>query len=360
MVEDKNRSVIVSMDSSFFRNPVDESKYRSRESKPESPFSLKVPKESAKGASERLLAALAELENGRGHLSAADLEARKRGVLDRAVDEIGELDPVLGAVLRKTREEGKAGTATLQREVEQARSEAVREKHRADKLEKENIDLTHEYERQSALIDSQKILIKDLKRQQPRETTSVSASSEKMENLSSEIKMMCKENGRLEALAKRLQNDLRQSRLREATLTTLLKSTPAPIRMGAKENAGADRSFDVNVLAESKASLNKTELRLPQKKRVMVPPLDFSRLPQRKVANLTVVQVQCDSASSASLSDSAEASENGKAIEVEVAPADKSKEEILEAASGSQSLLDKAIDNLDDMSSSWRDVLKDK
>ena len=103
-------------------------------------------------------------------------------------------------------------------EIENVNILLAKEKLRADNLEKENIELTKEYKKQCNLAESQIILINDLK----RKLNDIGVDN-KMETLTTEIKLLYQENAKLQSMIKSLLLDLKQSKLREDTLTKLIK-----------------------------------------------------------------------------------------------------------------------------------------
>ncbi len=267
-------------------------------------------KDPTKKPTERMLSALEELERNRQHMSAPELREKRRSLLVQSLEEIldSESAAAYGQVLMKVKEELEhkdSSRDALQRELVDAKNALSVEKRRGDKLEKENVELTKEYDKQAALINSQRVLIKELKRQSA-ETSNVStgtAAAGKLESLMGEIKTLYKENSRLDLLAKKLQYDLKQSKVRESTLTKLLKGNSAMLSglssLALNSSVVSPSSgIKENIVLESN-DLNRTECEktAPQKTRakVVVPPLDFSKLPQRKQAQVTVVQ--CESTS---------------------------------------------------------------
>ena len=331
-------------------------------------------KAQAKNHSEKILNSLAELEKNTERLTDKELKNKIFSLLKGSLEEIIDKNTTVHytGVLRRVKDsydehmvdcakEQQSKICSLQQEISTMRTEAGKEKRRADKLEKENIELTKEYEKQSALIDSQKIVIKELKKQASEGNNECKTESgsktqkEKIESLMSELKSLYNENNKLDLTAKKLNYDLKQSKIRELTLTKMLKGNSAILSStvgnasGLKENKKTDTMGVNNILKESK-ELNKSGKKGVEigKNKVIVPKLDFSKLAQKKLAQITVVQ--CESSAS-------ESSANGSKgnLQINIEQNDVKKEEI-----DPENFLDKAIDNIDDLSSSWRDALKDK
>ena len=293
----------------------------------------KVPAESAKSSAEDTLLLIERSGKHsekmlRGFQKIAQDPGDKRLLLaDLYLAEIIQADPLYGSVLKHIKEIyedsrwTKEGASTKCKEHEEDKKEMLRlketmkeERRKNEKLEQENKELTKEYERQGTLLESQKALVKDLRKQladgaenQRKETTG----PDKTQSLMKEINALYEENNKLTLITKKLREDIQQAKARETTLAKMLKSEAivhgdkANELSSIKENKNASL-MDRSVLVESKKenkrdstvskSLNKTMLEVGKKK-VSIPKLDFSKLPQKKPTKITVIPSQSESQS---------------------------------------------------------------
>eukprot|EP01022_Parablepharisma_sp_SALTPOND_P018211 TRINITY_DN2965_c0_g1_i1.p3 TRINITY_DN2965_c0_g1~~TRINITY_DN2965_c0_g1_i1.p3 ORF type:complete len:466 (+),score=50.40 TRINITY_DN2965_c0_g1_i1:3440-4837(+) len=352
-VEKEDRSMIVATNSSFFccgETPTQEFENFLKEDK------------------ERMMNEIQAMEKS---LPPAELKAKLHEYLKGCFNEIIKADPIYGVVLEKIKisyENLLVENAKKVQEVTGIKDYLVKERRRGDKLEKENIELTKEYEKQCTLIDSQKILIKELKKQ-VNDSSLEAKGQQKVESLMGEIKTLYKENTKLESTIKKLSFDLKQSKAREATLAKLLKgdSLVATNEFSSIKENGTSFCVPAKVLTESK-DLNKTEYKdstigkSKPKNKVVVPKLDFSKLPQKKQAQLKVVHCEpCSASSSEENFEQKLKAELGKGKLIrmqsyEVELMGNEKEEVANEEE-SENILDQVIDEI---SSSWRDMLKYK
>eukprot|EP00826_Nyctotherus_ovalis_P040790 TRINITY_DN4047_c0_g1_i1.p1 TRINITY_DN4047_c0_g1~~TRINITY_DN4047_c0_g1_i1.p1 ORF type:complete len:394 (-),score=114.56 TRINITY_DN4047_c0_g1_i1:42-1223(-) len=182
------------------------------------------------------------------------------------------------------------------KELGEVKESLERERLKNEKLEQENIKLTKEYESQCTLINSQKKLIKDLQLKMQSEDT------KQRENLLLEIDRLTQENGKLELQIKRLTEELGRSKEQEAALERLIKSnsfvTTCTDSLTTKENE-ALKSKSNNTAAKQPASTSNSTKGKTKKPNVVVPRLDFSKLPQKEQAKFKVIQCEASSISSA-------------------------------------------------------------
>ena len=144
------------------------------------------------------------------------------------------------------------------KELEAIKEELVRERIRADKLEQENISLSKEYEKQCEMLVSQKVMIRELKKKRTPEP-----------NLVTEIETLYKENNKLTKTNKLLIQQLKEAKDKEVLLAKALK-----------EN-NPQTEIESNKLQTANVSHSTTLVKI-KKDKVLIPKLDFSKLPQKK------------------------------------------------------------------------------
>ncbi len=289
--DDKNKSVIVTTNNNSF--------FCVNQNGTLSPTNLDEDETTTlelKASAAEMLTKIHELEKT---ITTTEGKAKLYSFLKECFEEIVKSDPIYGKLLEKIK---------LSHDSERtlAESNLQKEKHRGDKLEKENIELTKEYEKQCTLIDSQKILIRELKKQTSNGTTAAGVeNSQKMENLMNEIKTLYKENSRLEAALKKATSELKQYKDKEkamvATPAVVVQTLPA-----TKFKENESEFVKKPILTESAEWFNKSKVReksatttlAKTKPKVVVPKLDFSKLPQKKQAVVKVVQCEPSSATS--------------------------------------------------------------
>lgn len=241
------------------------------------------------------------LEGNSGNISVEDFRNQKYALHQRFFEEIAKEDTIYGKILAKildsfkekekfTQEQFCLKISNIQKENDFLKESLNNQKKKYEKLEKENIEMASEYEKQSALIDSQKIMIKTLKKEVSEKTTisdseNTESGKAQIQKLMSEIGTLYKENTRVSIIAQKLQNELKQAKVRELTLVKMLKGS---------ENKEADKNVKPTVLQEKKNEENKGMS--STEKKIIIPKLDFSKLPQKKPCKITVVP--CDSTSS--------------------------------------------------------------
>lgn len=182
------------------------------------------------------------------------------------------------------------------KELGEVRESLGRERLKNERLEQENIRLTKEYENQCTLINSQKKLIKDLQLKIQSEDTKLK------DNLMVEIDKLTQERNKLELQIKRLTEELGRSKEQEAALERLIKSnsfvTTCADSLTTKENE-ALKSKSNNTAARQTVSASNSTKAKNKKPNVVVPRLDFSKLPQKEQAKFKVIQCEASSISSA-------------------------------------------------------------
>jgi len=169
--------------------------------------------------------------------------------------------------------------AAFSKELNEVEESLGKEKLKNEKLERENVRLTKEYESQCTLINSQKKLIKDLQLKLQSE------SDKQREGLEQELNKLMQENTKLKHQIKQLTEQLNHSKEQEAALERLIKSnsfvTTCTESLITNETSNTNKS-------------NKTK-----KANVVVPRLDFSKLPQKEQAKIKVIPCEINSLSSA-------------------------------------------------------------
>jgi hypothetical protein len=162
------------------------------------------------------------------------------------------------------------------KELNEVKESLGKEKLKNEKLEQENIRLTKEYENQCTLISSQKKLIKDLQLKIQTEN------NKQKESLEQELTKLTQDNNKLQVQVKQLTEQLNQSKEQEAALERLIKSN----------------SF-VTSCTESLTTNETAKTNKPKKPNVIIPKLDFTKLPQKEQAKIKVIQCEINSLSSA-------------------------------------------------------------
>jgi len=162
-------------------------------------------------------------------------------------------------------------------EVLQLRESLNNEKMKNEKLVKENLKLTKEHESQCALINSQKELIKELKRKLGEQKLK----AESTLKTDAEINKLQKENTRLEEFVKNLLVEVSQLKTRNMNIKRHPLTNNEPFT--AKENSVTKHSR--NLVSKQ---MNKTVQSIKLKK-VSIPKLDLSKLPQKERAQLKII-----------------------------------------------------------------------
>jgi len=292
---------------------------------------------------------------------------KMHNLMKNKLDEIIKQDPIYGKVLEKIKQfYEKVYLESNKRPDSEPNSSKhnesnnlllYKEKQRADKLEKENIELSKEYEKQCAVIESQKIQIKDLKNQisnnSAQNTTKISENnksgeSKKVESMILEIKALYKENAKLESMVKKLKTDLLVSKSKESTLSKLFEAKKQ------KNEISLAATTKNSVLTESK-DLNQSVNLGKTKTKVVVPKLDFSKLPQKKKAQLKVIE--CEQKSASSMNDPVEQEESIGILGKMLNKKEKMLNENEIKNQDTENILDQAINEIE---GSWNEVMNAK
>ena len=202
-------------------------------------------------------------------------------------------------------------------------------KQRVNKLQEENGKLSEDYINKCALINVQQEQIAGLRKQ----IEFAFKSEEKVNHLLTELKKYQQENKELRSTIDKLTAELAQAKLRETSLSKLLKRSS----LSCKCNG----TITVNELIPKLMITKENSHVSKAKPDVVIPRLDFSKLPQKKKADLKVIQ--CEPSNTNSIGDSSE--ENTKAA-LKLLPGEYivfDKEEIVDAKEESESVLNSNI-----------------
>eukprot|EP00826_Nyctotherus_ovalis_P017315 TRINITY_DN15092_c0_g2_i5.p1 TRINITY_DN15092_c0_g2~~TRINITY_DN15092_c0_g2_i5.p1 ORF type:complete len:288 (-),score=65.13 TRINITY_DN15092_c0_g2_i5:101-964(-) len=211
------------------------------------------------------------------------VNALEESVYDKVLGEIKEsCESLLVQSIAKLRN-------ASSKDLSELKESLVSERMRNEKLARENTRLAREHENQCALINSQKELIKELKRKLTEESL-VSEMKFKAENLAAEIDKLQKENIRLEALVKDLSIELGQFKVQDPNVMNIAKKTAfigsCSEPFSAKENNVPKPSRS---LLSNELNRTASQSKLKPKKLPVIPKLDLSKLPQKERAQLKVI-----------------------------------------------------------------------
>ena len=227
-------------------------------------------------------------------------KSNKQGISNEIIIESIEqkLDPIYDGVLNEFKESYehfmikqllKLKEITLNdnkisgKKLDEVEESLASEKMKNEKLEEENIRLSKEYEKQCVLIKSQNGIIKELKEKLNHQA------SEQSNNINIELKNLYKENYRLENMVKSLSEEVNKYRM---TLDKISKD---------------ESMFMTGITTKENAALTVHNTTFPKmdtigisksKKSVVIPKLDFTKLPQKKQAIFKVIQYDQTSISS--------------------------------------------------------------
>ena len=177
---------------------------------------------------------------------------------------------------------------TSNQELITVKNDLDKERKRTNKLEKENVDLTKEYEKQREIISSQQELIVKLKKKMNL------SNSELKHNHKEEVILLNQENEKLKSENEKLIIELNQVKVREESLINLLKGNMYITEFKDITSNCMNLQNQITI-ANPRISQNKVE----------VPRLDFSKLTQKAKASIKIVQCDqdCSHTSSSVLSE---------------------------------------------------------
>lgn len=212
-----------------------------------------------------------------------DVKALEESVYEKVLGEIKEsCESLLVQSIAKLRNASRKDLSELKESL-------TSERMRSEKLARENTRLAKEHENQCALINSQKELIKELKRKLAEEGL-ISEMKFRAETLTAEIDKLQKENMRLETLVRDLTIELAQFKAQDPNVMNIARR--GAFMGSCSELFSAKENVPKPGRSLLSSDLNRTASQCRPRKLPVIPKLDLSKLPQKERAQLKVIPCQ--------------------------------------------------------------------